>query len=157
MGIVDALKQAGYKPTASSDGEWKPLVGRYKAGCVTLRPEHDDQGAKYYQVEFKVSEVLDGDHAGHGKYPEFKRRYYLDGEKGAKNLQNMLDLFFTCGVEFDMSSDEALEADFTKAIGVQAYIRAWEWKKDDGTVAQSWVVQKESVAQKKGKKSAVPF
>lgn len=157
MGIVDTLKQAGYKPTASSDGEWKPLVGRYKAECVTLRPESDDAGAKYYQLEFKVSETLDGDHAGGGKYPEFKRRYYLDGDKGAKNLQNMLDLFFTCGVEFDMSSDAALEADFGKAIGVTAFIRAWAWEKDDGKTAQSWVVQKQAVAEKKGKSAKVPF
>jgi hypothetical protein len=157
MGLIDTLKQAGYKPTASSDGEWKPLVGRYKANVVTLRPEKDDQGAKYYQLELKVSETLDGDTAGGGKYPEFKRRYYLDGDKGAKNLQNMLDLFFTLGIEFDMSSDEALEADFNKGIGATAYIRAWEWKKDDGTVAQSWVVQKEAVAQKKAKTAKVPF
>ena len=160
MDITSALRDSGFKPEASTDREWKPLKGRYATNWVTLRPETDDKGQKYYQAEWKVTETLDGATPNPSKYPEFKRRYYMvDGERSSAqdNLKALLNATFTAGVELDTSSDEALETSFANVIGVRCYIRAWGWQGDDGVTRQSFVLQKEVVAQKKKKGPAVPF
>jgi len=156
MGVVDSLKKDGWKPELNMDGEFKPLVGTYKAEIIALRPEIDTKNgnAKYYQLEVKPLEMIYGDTFG-DKFT-FRKRYYIDGEKGAANLQKMLNDLFTCGIELDTQSDEHMEADFEKAIGKTAFVRSWGWKKDDGNTAQMFVIQQEKVALKK-KKSDTPF
>jgi hypothetical protein len=160
MGVVDSLKAGGWKPTANEDGEFKPLKGTYACAIITLRPEVDEKNgnAKYYQLELKPAEVLEGDEFGE-KFT-FRKRVYYDGEKAAKNVGDLLDDLFTAGVELDTTSDEAMEASFEKAIGQTAYVRAWGWKptKDmkgndipeaDQKARQMWVIQQASVAKKK--------
>lgn len=158
MGVVDALRAAGYKPTANEDGQFKPLKGTYAAHYAVLRPETDDKGAKFYQIELKPDEVIDGDEFSE-KFT-FRKRVYLDGPKATENVKAMLDDLFTCGVELDLSSDEAMEADFEKAIGVTAYVRAWGWtpEKDakgnalpesERRSIQQFVIQQKSAADKK--------
>lgn len=160
MGIVDSLKASGWKPTANEDGEFKPLKGTYACSIMTLRPEKDEKNgnAKFYQLELKPVEVLEGDEFGE-KFT-FRKRVYVDGEKATKNLQDLLDDLFTAGIELDTASDEAMEASFEKAIGHTAYVRAWGWTPDkdikgnvvpeaDRKSRQMWVVQKAGVAEKK--------
>ena len=168
MGLTDNLRAKGFKPEANVDGEFKPLKGTYACEITVLRPEVDEKnnGAKYYQVEYKPKAVLEGDPFG-DKF-SFRKRVYVDGDKAEDNLQAMLDDLFTCGIELDMSSDDAMEASFTLAIGKTAYIRAWGWTPDkdrtgnaipesDRKAFQQFVVQKQAVAEKRRNSTALPF
>ena len=155
MGIVDSLNKDGWKPTASTDGEFKPLTGTYKTDITVLRPEIDEKngGAKYYQLELKPSELIVGDE--YGEKFSFRKRYYVDGDKAADNLKALLNVLMTAGVTLDTSSDEALEADFGKAIGKPLFVRSWGWLPDataerpDPRPVQMWLAQKEAIAIKK--------
>jgi len=158
MGIVDALKASGFKPEASTDGEYKPLKGTYKAQIVALRPEIDrkNNNAKYYQFNLKPIEVIEGD--GFGERTEFRKRYYVDGDKAAENLKELLNALFTAGIELDTSSDEAMEADFGKAINQVAFIRTWGWTPEGKENAvQMFTFVKEKVAEKRRKTESLPF
>lgn len=157
MGLVDNLKAQGFKLEANEDGMFKPLVGTYECVIVALRPEIDTKNgnAKFYQMELKPSIVLEGDAVG-DKF-SFKKRYYVDGDKAEANLKKLLKDLFTCGLELDMSSDSAFEADFEKAIGVKAYVRAWAWTPEGKDPMQSFVIQQPKVAEKKKKSEALPF
>lgn len=158
MGLVDQLKSAGFKPEANTDGEFKPLKGTYKASVVALRPEKDtkNKDAKFYLLELKPQEALEGD--AFGDKMTFRKRYYMDGDKAADNLKDMLNALFTAGIELDTASDEALEASFEKAINKTVYLRAWGWKPDgkDSTY-QMFSIIKEKVAEKKKSTAALPF
>jgi len=110
---------------------------------------------KYYQLELKPLSVLDGD-AFSDRF-SFKKRYYVDGDKAEKNFEKLVNDLFTCGVELNMTSDEAFEGDFGKAIGVKAYVRAWAWTPEGKEAQQSFVIQKAKVAQKKKSASSLPF
>jgi hypothetical protein len=160
MGVIDALKAGGWKPTPNEDGDFRPLKGTYLCNIVTLRPEQDEKNgnAKFYQFELKPQEVLEGDEFG--EKMTFRRRVYVDGPKAEKNLGNLLDDLFTAGIELDTASDEAMEASFERAIGQTAYVRAWGWTPDkdvqgnaipeaDRKSFQQWVIQKSNVAEKK--------
>ena len=178
MGVVDSLKANGWKPTASDDGEFKPLVGTYGTSITVLRPEFDKKNndAKYYQLETKPNELISGDEFGE-KFA-FRQRFYVDGEKASDSLKKMLNILFTAGVELDTSSDEAMEADFINAIGKPLYVRAWGWEQqldssgkmvsakaaseNPSLVAstksvQMWVAQKQTVAEKKRTASSHNF
>ena len=154
MNITDSLKADGWKPSASTDGEFKPLAGTYACEIMVLRPEVDKKNgdAKYYQLEVKPKELIAGDEFGE-KFT-FRKRFYVDGEKAAENLKEMLNLLFTAGIELDTTSDEVMEADFGSAIDKPIYVRSWGWTptpKDgqEPRALQMWVAQKAGVAEKK--------
>lgn len=161
MSVLKALAEIGFKPTANEDGLFKALKGTYEANIITLRKEVDEKNgnANYYLLELKPITVIEGD--TFGDRFTFKRRCYIDGEKAQENLKRLLNDLFTCGVELNTTSEEAMEADFGKAIGVKAYVRAWGWtrKDKDGNdlTSQMFVIQQEKVALKKKKGEAVPF
>lgn len=157
MGLTDNLKASGFKITPNEDGLFKPLVGTYEGTITVLRPDMDlkNGNAKYYQLEITPSAVIDGDE--YGPKFTFKKRYYVEGEKADANFQKLVKDLFTCGLELDMSSDSAFEADFEKAIGVKAYVRAWAWTPEGKDPQQSFVIQQAKVADKKRKETALPF
>jgi|GEM_PF-5193586 len=158
MSLIENLKAAGFKPEANTDGEFKPLKGTYKCQITTLRPEIDQKNnnAKYYQLELKPIEVLEGDPFG-DKFA-FKKRYYVDGDKAAENLKSLLNALFTAGIELDMSSDAALETDFVKAINQVAYVRSWGWLPEGKeSPVQMFNILKEKVAEKKRSKDSLAF
>lgn len=158
MGLIDNLVQAGFKPEASTDGEFKPLKGTYKTEVSVLRSEIDtkNNNAKFYQLNLKPSETLDGD--GFTDKFEFKKRFYVDGDKAAENLKKMLNLLFTAGIELDMTSDAAMEESFINAIGKTVYIRSWGWLPEGKDQAQQmFSAIKEKVAGKTKKSNPVPF
>ena len=158
MGLTDALRAAGFKPEASTDGEWTPYKGTYKAKCEALRLEKDDEGNEYIQEELRIVETLAGDASRSSKFADFRSRYYLTGEKAEANVKKLINNYFTWGVEFDTSSDDALKASLEQAIGAEGYVRAWGWKpQDSDTERQSYVFNKEKVALKRKDKSASPF
>lgn len=158
MGLIDNLVSAGFKPEASTDGEFKPLKGTYKTEVTVLRSEIDSKNsnAKYYQLSLKPSEVLDGD-SFTDKFV-FNKRFYVDGDKAAENLKKMLNLLFTAGIELDMTSDAKLEESFGNAIGKTIYIRSWGWLPDGKDQPQQmFSAVKEKVAGKKKGKDSLPF
>ena len=166
MGITDKLRAAGFKPEVSTDGEREILVGQYKTKWATIRKEAEDSGREYLQSEWKVIEVIDGTFAGNSKFPEFRRRYYLDDERDVKRLCNDA---FTVGVSLDISSDEALVASTHQLIDKVTYIRGWKGTPDKdraGNVIpeeerrsfQNFVIRAEKNAKpRKAKAGAVPF
>lgn len=150
MSLTGNLKAAGFKLQANTDGEFVPLKGTYECLIEVLRPEIDkkNNNAKFYQLELRPVTVLEGDPFGE-KFT-FRKRYYVDGDKAAKNFEKLVNDLFTAGLEFDMSSDEAFEAEFTKAIGQKMFVRSWGWTPDGkDTAVQQMSVLKEKVAEKK--------
>lgn len=147
--ITDSLRQNNWKPEASSDGEFKPLVGTYLTAITALRPDVDkkNNNAKFYELEVKPKEKIDGDEFS--ERFSFKKRFYVDGDKAAEKLKDMLNILFTAGVELDLTSDASMEADFNKAIGKSLHVRSWGWTNDAGKQIQMWVAQKAGIAEKK--------
>ena len=159
MGITDVLRKQGWKPEASTDGEWNPYKGVYKVGIAALRKEKaEDSEVEYYQLELDIVEALSGDAKRESKYPAFRRRFYLDGDKATDNVKKLLNTLFTWGITLETSSDATMEAGFADTIGHEGYLRAWGWTpegKDQAT--QSWVPLKSGVAEKKRSASSTPF
>lgn len=159
MSVFEKLKSAGFKPEANTDGEFKPLVGTYAGAISVLRADVDGKNgnAKFYQLEVKPEEVLEGDTFGE-KFT-FRRRYYIDdAEKGVENLKKLINDLFTCGVELDATAGEAgFEAGFEKAIGAKAYVRAWAWTPEGKSPVQQFVIQKAGIAEKKRGAATVGF
>lgn len=84
-----------------------------------------EDGSEYIQAEWFVTEVLEGSQVNlDSKYPQFKRRYYLDNEDSMKKLCNDA---FTVGVNLDLSSDQAFYQSFDQVIGQETFIRGWGW------------------------------
>lgn len=158
MSLTEKLKAAGFKPTANTDGEFQPLKGVYECNVTALRAEIDknNNNAKYYFLELKPVAALEGD-AFSDKFT-FRKRYYVDGDKAAKNFEKLVNDLFTAGLEFDMSSDEAFEANFEKAIGMKIYVRSWGWTPDGKDQAvQQMSILKEKVAEKKRSANSLTF
>ena len=164
MGILEDLKRAGFKPQANTDGDFQPLKGQYECECVTLRREASQfrPGTELYHAEWKVTKTVDGD-AGEGR--SFHKRYGTDDEAAIKEL---LQDFFTMGVDLSIDSEEELQASFEQAIGKTTFIRAWAWtpiKDRDGNelpeaerrAFQSMVVRQKPRVKSKSSKTVVPF
>jgi len=158
MSLVEKLKAAGFKPAANTDGEFVPLKGTYECNIVVLRPDIDKNNgnAKFYQLELKPIAAIEGDPFGE-KFT-FRKRYYVDGDKAEKNFEKLVNDLFTSGLEFDMTSDSAFEADFAKAIGAKMYVRSWGWTPEgkDSAVQQLSVI-KAKVAEKKRTAGSLTF
>lgn len=133
MGVLDNLKAAGYKAKASQDGVWEPYNGVYKLEWVTCRKEVDAKNGnvEYIQAEWNIVETLAGTDKRPSKYADFKKRYYIEGDKAADNMQKFLDDAFTYGVDMGNESDASLEGRFPEVIGKIGYGRAWAWTPDD--------------------------
>mgnify|MGYP001559556343 CR=1 FL=1 len=174
MGLADKLKERGFKPEASSDGEWNPYNGTYRCPIRTLRPDRDEKNqADFIQLELDIEEVLVGDMKRESKFPAFRKRYYVDwdtpSDDQADNAQELANVVFTgTGIDLDFSSAEAFKASAEQVIGKEVYIRAWGHtfdKKQDGTpipdeqrkATQFWVAQKKNVAEKKRSAQSVAF
>lgn len=151
MGVLDNLKAGGYKPKASQDGIWEPYTGVYKVDWVTCRKEIDEKNGNvaYIQGEWNIMETLAGMEKRTSKYADFRKRYYIEGEKAEDNMQAFLDDAFTFGIDLSNESDDSLEARFAEVVGKQGYGRAWAWTpKDADTPRQSFVLQQEKAALK---------
>ena len=174
MSLAEKLKAAGFKPEASTEGEWKSYNGTYRCSWKTLRPEYDEKNQGWYvQAEWDIEEVLAGDMKRDSKYPAFRKRYYFDWENptednldSAKALAN--DIFTVTGGEIDFTSKESFAEAAKGIIGKDTYLRAWEWKpekKADGTPIpedqrrglQQFRIQKKEVAEKKRTEQSVAF
>ena len=152
MGILDNLKKAGYKPKASQDGIWEPYTGVYKLDWVTCRKEIDAKNGNvaYIQAEWNILETLAGTDKRPSKYADFRKRYYIEGEKAEENMQKFLDDAFTFGIDLSDSSDESsLEGRFGELVGRQGFGRAWAWTPDDAQAAkQMFTLTQEKQAMK---------
>jgi len=160
MGLVDSLRDQGFKPTLSMDGLWEPYVGTYRVKWEVCRLETDEKNGnvRYIQSEWNILETLEGSPKRESKYSDFRKRYYIEGENGEKHLSQFLNDAFTFGVDVDISSDETLVNAFPKIVGKEGYIRAWGWTptgKDQPQ--QSIVIQQQKVAEKKRGRETVGF
>lgn len=155
MGLVDMLKESGFKPEKSTDGEFKPLKGTYKVQFVKAEEKPaNDKGGKQLQVEFKIAEVLAGDES-HSKFNEFRKYLALEGDNATsktKGIAFIINALFTAGVEVTAETDEALMEKIQNALGTELYVKAWGWKPEDGEKEyQQFSILKESVALKQAK------
>lgn len=153
MSLVDRLKESGFKPEKSKEGEFKPLEGVYATQFVKADEKPaNDKGGKQLQVEFKISEVLAGDES-HSKFNEFRKYLKLEGDEAIdkkKGLPWIINALFTAGVEVSGNTDEELIASIQGALGTTVYIRSYGFTPEDGDKSyQMFVVMKEDKAQKK--------
>lgn len=154
MSLVDSLKNAGFKPEKSTEGEFKPLEGVYNTQFVKAEEKPaNDKGGKQLQVEFKVVETLAGDIPKNSKFNEFKKYLAIEGENEAdkkKGIPWIINALFTAGVEVSGTTDEELMASIQGAIGTNVYIRAYGFTPEDGDKSYQMIaVMKEAVAIKK--------
>ena len=153
MSLVDALKQSGFKPEKSTEGEFQPFDGVYATQFVKAedRPAND-KGGRQLVVEFKISEVLAGKES-FSKFNEFKKYLNLEGELATdkkKGIPWIINALFTAGVEVSGDTDEALIESIQSALGTTVYLRAYGFKPEDAEKAyQMFVVMKEDKAIKK--------
>jgi hypothetical protein len=153
MGIIETMSAGGYKPKLSTDGIWEPYKGTYKVKWEVCRLETDQKNGnvQYIQAEWNILETLEGDPKRESKYADFKKRYYIEGEKAEKNWQKFKDDAFTFGV--DVSSQD----DFAKLIGIEGYMRAWSWTPEGKEPTQSISIVQQKVAEKKRSKDSLAF
>lgn len=152
MGLVDSLKQAGFKPEKSTDGEFMPLEGIYKTQFVKAEQVVSQKdNSKQMRAEFKVSETLSGKESS-SKFSEFKKYLALEGSEAAdkkKGIAWLINALFTSGVEVTGETDEALLENINNALGTEVYVKAWGWKPEDGDKTfQQFSVLKEAIALK---------
>lgn len=160
MGIVDALRDGGFKPKASQEGIWDPYKGTYKVSWDICRMDIDQKNGnvRFIQAEWNIRETVEGDQKRESKYSDFRKRYYVEGENAEKNLKQFLSDAFTFGVDCDITSDESLQMSFGQLIGREGYLRAWGWKPEGrDNAVQMTVIMQEKAALKKKKADSVPF
>lgn len=174
MSLAEKLAQAGFKPEASTEGEWTPYNGTYRCSWKTLRVEHDEKNqSNFVQAEWEIEEVLTGDMKRESKYPAFRKRFYLDFDdptedqvNNAKDLANMV--FTATGLELDYTDQQHFIAVAEKVIGQDVYIRSWGWtpdkdvkgnilSEDQKKTIQQFRVMKKAVAEKKRSTQSVAF
>lgn len=174
MSIADRLKEAGFKPEVSTEGEWQPYNGTYRCTIKALRVERDEKNAcDFVQAEYDIEETLEGDPKRDSKYPAFRKRYYMDFENPTdahlENVKKLSNAVFTAtGLELDYTDKQSFIASAAACIGLDIYIRAWGWKpekdvkgnaiaeENQKTIQQFSVVKKE-VAEKKRSSNSVAF
>lgn len=153
MSLVDALKNAGFKPEKSTEGEFKPFEGVYRTEFVKAddRPAND-KGGRCLVCEFKIAETLSGKES-FSQFNEFRKYIALEGEDVTdkkKGLPWIINALFTAGVEVSGTTDEELLESIQNALGTSVYVRAYGWKPEDADRArQMFVVMKEDKALKK--------
>ncbi len=162
MGVLDSLKAGGYKPKASQDGIWEPYTGVYKLSWDVCRKEVDEKNGNvsYIQAEWSIVECLGGMEKRTSKYADFRKRYYIEGEKAEKNMQAFLDDAFTFGVDLSNETDETLPNRFGELTGKQGYGRAWAWtpEGEDNARQMFTLTQEKSALKAAGKfKATSPF
>ena len=153
MSLVDALKQSGFKPEKSTEGEFQPFDGVYATQFVKAEDmPANDKGGRSLRVEFKITETLAGKDS-HSNFSEFKKYLALEGDKVAdkkKGLPWIINALFTAGVEVSGNTDAELIESIQGALGTTIYVRAYGFKPDDAEKAiQMFVVMKEDKAIKK--------
>jgi hypothetical protein len=161
MGITDLVK--GYKPQANEDVDFPPIKGEYKATVAVIRPEQTDGVEDRYHAQFKIQQTLTGDVADNRV---LLRNYRFAGtnfdksaiteEQAAKAVKDMANDAMTCGVDLDLSSDEALVASLATWLGKECYIRAWHFspKDDPDRKLQMFVIKRERDLRKDSKATA---
>ncbi len=163
MGFTDALKAAGFKPEASTEGQWTPYKGTYKVQFVKCEEETSQKtNEKQLKVEFKIVETLEGkEHSTKSQYNDFRKYLALEGADVAnkkKGVSWIINALYTGGKDVSGASDEETLANIQGALGLELYFSAWGWTPADGEKPmQMFSVLKEDVAMKKVKKAATPF
>ena len=165
MGLVDALKSAGFKAEKSTEGEYQPLEGIYKVQFVKAdETTSQKDNSKQLKAEFKVAETLSGKDSN-SKFNEFKKYLAMEGDEAAdkkKGVAWLINALFTSGYEVAGNTDEEMIASIQGALGTDLYFKAWGWRPEDGDKAyQQFSVLKESIATKQAesarKKSGTGF
>ena len=166
MSLVDMLKQAGFKPEKSTEGEYQPLEGIYKVQFVKAEQVKSDKtGTNQLRCEFKVTETLTGDDS-YSKFNEFRKFLALEGENAnspKKGVKFILNAIYTAGTDISLGDNETeLISNIQSALGTTVYMNAYGWTPEDSEkTIQMFNPMKESVAIKKAeearKKSGVGF
>lgn len=153
MGLVDALKESGFKPEKSTEGEFQPFDGVYVTQFVKAEDKPaNDKGGRCLVVEFKINEALAGKDS-FSQFNEFKKYLALEGDKVTdkkKGLPWIINTLFTAGVEVSGTTDEKLLESIQNALGTTVHMRAYGFKPEDGDKAyQIFNAMKEDKAIKK--------
>lgn len=163
MSFTEALKAAGFKPEASTEGQWTPYKGTYKVQFVKCEEETSQKtNEKQLKVEFKIVETLEGkEHSTKSQYNDFRKYLAIEGDLAADKKRGMpwiINALYTGGKDVSGATDEETLANIQGALGLELYFSAWGWTPDDGDKPlQMFSVLKEDVAMKKAKKAATPF
>ena len=153
MRLVDALKESGFKPEKSTEGEFQPFDGVYVTQFVKCEDKPaNDKGGRCLVVEFKINEALAGKDS-FSQFNEFRKYLALEGDEAVdkkKGLPWIINALFTAGVEVSGNTDEELLSSIQNALGTTVYVRAYGFTPEDGDKSyQMFVVMKEDKAMKK--------
>lgn len=131
------MKNAGFKPSVSTEGEWQPYEGIYKVDMVTFDVKDTKKDGtpcnKYGIVEFKIVETLKGREPREGvTRPEFSKFITLTGEQAInkkKGLPFIVNAIFTAdGTDVMGADDESTYANIKNKIGLSFYVNAFKGK-----------------------------
>lgn len=153
MSLVDMLKQSGFKPEKSTEGEFQPFDGVYQTQfCKADVMPANEKGGKSLRVEFKITEVLAGKES-FSKFSEFKKYLALEGDMATdkkKGVPFIINALFTAGLEISGATDDELIENIQGAIGTSVYVRAYGFKPEDAEKSfQIFLVMNEKAALKK--------
>lgn len=172
MGLTDALRAQGFKASENVDEDFPPIKGEYKAVVKAIRPEQTDGMADRYHAQFKIVQTLSGDMADNRVLLRNYRFGGVNFDKSAVTEQQAVEAIKamandakTCGVELDLSSDEALEVSLGNWLDKECYIRSWWFspRDDADRKLQMFVIKtakdlrKDSKDGAAGKTSRAPF
>lgn len=150
MGFTEVLQSSAFVPEKSSEGEFKPLVGTYKAKFVVAEKVLSQKtNQEQLRVEFKIEETLAGDES-HSQYNEFKKWLSLEGQEAAdkkKGVAWIINALYTAEIDVVGETDEETLSKINDALGTVVYFKAWGWKPEDSEKSrQIFQVLKETVA-----------
>ena len=160
MGWTEGL--AGYKPeTVTDDVSFEPISGAYicRIDSFGRKQGKSQKGNEYdfHSLNAQVIETVEGD-KGEDRYlsKSYNTQNLTDWTKPEEERQRLVNDLFTAGVEYDLSSDEALEDSLTLAKDKTINIRAWVRNKD-GKKYQNMKVVKEFKVRSKKKEASSEF
>lgn len=140
MDLVEMMKAAGFKPTASTEGEWQPYDGYYKVALASFDVKSTKKDgtpcAKFGVVEFKVEETLSGKAPKEGtSRNEFSTFITLEGDQALdkkKGLPFIVSGIFTaCAEDVLGINEEETYKNIQNKIGLSLFIHAFpkkSWK-----------------------------
>lgn len=137
MSLVEMMKQAGFKPTVSTEGEWQPYEGYYKVAFQSFEVKDTKKDGtpcnKYGIAEFKIEETLSGRSPKEGATrAEFSKFISLAGEQAInkkKGLPFIVNAIFTAdGTDVMGADDDSTFANIQNKIGLSMYLHAFKGK-----------------------------
>lgn len=148
----------GFTPQAVEDVDFEPIKGAYEArvdGITRKTGEKDGRAYDFYSFNIQITNTIEGDKADNRFLNKTYNMILSEYTNPQDEFKRLITDLFTCGISYDTSSPEALEASFAAAKDNTVKVRTWVRTGKDGNKYQSMKFVKELKVKEGSKKS--PF